>query len=95
MLEMTFQSLRSFCAHIQMIIFAGLCSNDEEWYRLRSAVQQLMMRPKQVVPFLPSADKVALDFIDLMKGLRDHDNEVPDFVANLSRWSLECECLAV
>ena len=66
------------------------CSNDEEWYRLRSAVQQLMMRPREVAPFLPAVDSVAVDFVTHLKRLRNHSNEVPDFATELSRWSLEC-----
>ncbi|KAK7503358.1 hypothetical protein BaRGS_00005279 [Batillaria attramentaria] len=64
-------------------------TNDEEWYRLRSAVQQLMMRPKEVVPFLPGVDQVALDFVSHLKQLRNADNEVPNFAVELARWSLE------
>ncbi|KAK7102795.1 probable cytochrome P450 CYP44 [Littorina saxatilis] len=64
-------------------------TNDEEWYRLRSAVQQLMMRPKGVAPLLPAVDPVALEFVAHLKHLRDHSNQVPDFATELGRWSLE------
>ncbi|KAL8611299.1 hypothetical protein ACOMHN_013730 [Nucella lapillus] len=64
-------------------------SNDEEWYQLRSAAQRLMMRPKEVVPFLPETDEVAMDFVSHLKNQRDADNEVSDFGTQLGRWGLE------
>ncbi|XP_025108023.1 probable cytochrome P450 CYP44 isoform X2 [Pomacea canaliculata] len=64
-------------------------TNDEEWYRLRTAIQQLMMRPKEVLFFLPGADRVALDFVSHIKQHRNSRNEVPDFSTELGRWSLE------
>ena len=72
-------------------VFLLLCSNDAEWYRLRSAVQQLMMRQKEVEPFLPSVDPVALDFVQHIRTLADPSGQVPDFSTELGRWSLECE----
>ena len=69
------------------------CRNDEEWYRLRSAVQQLMLRPKEVVPFLPGVDSVTLDFVTHLKRLRNHSSEVPDFATELSQWLLECRLM--
>ncbi|KAK7102798.1 probable cytochrome P450 CYP44 [Littorina saxatilis] len=64
-------------------------SNDEEWSRLRGAVRQLMMKPKNVEPFLPAVDRVTLDFVSHLRRLRDHSNQVPNFATQLGRWSLE------
>ena len=70
-------------------VFCTGCSNGEEWYRLRSSVQQLMMRPKNMTFFLPAADPIAVDFVRHVPCLRDSSNEVPDFEAELAFWALE------
>ncbi|XP_070561250.1 cytochrome P450 10-like [Ptychodera flava] len=61
----------------------------EEWQRLRSAVQSLVMRPKSVTRYIPQMDQVADDFIELMRELRNEDGEVPDFQHQLYKWALE------
>ncbi|XP_076465918.1 putative cytochrome P450 CYP44 [Babylonia areolata] len=64
-------------------------TNGQEWYQLRRAAQQMMMRPKEVLPYLPAADQVASDFVSLLKDMRCARKEVPNFATQLGRWSLE------
>ncbi|ESO90813.1 hypothetical protein LOTGIDRAFT_163698 [Lottia gigantea] len=60
-------------------------TNDEQWYRLRSAVQKHMMRPGEVSNYLPQVNEVANEFVDktMRKGYSD------DFILDASIWSLE------
>ncbi|XP_014662612.1 PREDICTED: probable cytochrome P450 CYP44 [Priapulus caudatus] len=64
-------------------------TNGEEWYRLRSAVQQMMMRPKSVQDFLPLVQEVATEFVERMVTTRDSHDEIPNFNKELGKWNLE------
>ncbi|XP_064605304.1 probable cytochrome P450 CYP44 [Liolophura sinensis] len=63
--------------------------NGEEWYRLRSAVQQMMMRPKEVSAFFPHVACVADDFIRRISKIRDVKGEVPNTLNEFAKWSME------
>lgn len=65
--------------------------NGEEWYRLRQAVQQLMMRPKQVQYFLPLADSVAEDLANYIQHNRNKSHQPSDFWRLVQQWVLECK----
>ncbi|CAI5440930.1 unnamed protein product [Caenorhabditis angaria] len=59
--------------------------NGAEWYRLRSSIQQAMMRPQSVQTYLPFSEKVANQLIQ-------HISEQPgrvDMRKIAGRWSLE------
>nr|KAG5711370.1 hypothetical protein BaRGS_006067 [Batillaria attramentaria] len=64
-------------------------TNGEEWYRLRSAVHQLMMRPKEVAAYLPMVDGVAMDFVQRLCDIMDKRGHVPDLAVEVSKWNLE------
>ena len=70
-----------------------LCfSNGEEWYRLRSAVQQMMMRPKAVTIYLPLVESVADDFIRRLKKVRvDKSKVIPNLRNEISKWNVKCK----
>lgn len=62
----------------------------ENWAKLRTAVNPIMMKPKVVKAYIPDIDIVAKDFIRKIKTLRDDKNEMPnDFQNELNKWSLE------
>ncbi|KAK3103504.1 hypothetical protein FSP39_019686 [Pinctada imbricata] len=64
-------------------------TNGDEWYRLRSAVQQMMMRPKAVTVYLPFVEEVADDFVARIKTIKSHSGDIPNFRNELARWNLE------
>ncbi|XP_041347656.1 probable cytochrome P450 CYP44 [Gigantopelta aegis] len=67
--------------------------NGEEWYRLRSAVQKMMLRPKEVTVYLPLVLEVADDFLARIKSLRDENGEVKEFANEAAKWSLESSAM--
>ncbi|XP_046342658.2 probable cytochrome P450 CYP44 [Haliotis rufescens] len=64
-------------------------TNGEEWYRLRTAVQKMMMRPQEVTAYLPFTNQVASEFVSKIEKLRNEDDEVEDFENEMAKWSLE------
>lgn len=70
-------------------------TNGEEWYRLRSAVQQMMMRPQAVTVYLPFVTEVADDFIARLNQLRDPSGHVRNLKNEISKWSMESAMMTV
>lgn len=65
-------------------------TNGEEWYRLRSAVQQMMMRPREVTVYLPNVQDVAEDFITkISKTAQNKNGHISNFRMELAKWNLE------
>ena len=65
-------------------------SNGEEWFRLRTNVNQMMMRPQAVTEFLPQVNEVADDFIVTIKSSRDSKSgQIEKFNNEISKWTLE------
>ena len=69
--------------------------NGEEWYHLRSAVQQMMMRPTETSMFLPHVNEVADDFVKRVKATRDKATGwvVPNLKHEVLKWNLECKLI--
>ena len=68
------------------------CSNGEEWYRLRSGVQRLMLDLQSVGTFLPLINPVADDFVQRVLKIRDPETGVVESLQNeLAKWNLECK----
>lgn len=68
-------------------------SNGEVWYRLRSAVQQLMMRPREVSCFLPLADTAARTLALRVDSDVTQDGELADLTTLVFKWALESASL--
>jgi len=67
------------------------CSNGEEWYRLRSGVQRLMLDLQSVGTFLPLINPVADDFVQRIREIRDRDTSIVESLYNeIAKWNLEC-----
>lgn len=69
----------------------GLVSDQgEEWGKMRMAVNPVMMQPKVARAYVGPVDLVAREFIDLIREIRDANQELPDEFGNkLNEWSLE------
>lgn len=67
--------------------------NGEVWYRLRSAVHKMMLRPQEVSYYLPLVDSVANAFTDKIEGTVGEDRVVDDLRTLVGKWILECMLL--
>ncbi|CAH1797213.1 unnamed protein product [Owenia fusiformis] len=68
----------------------GLVSaQGEEWYKYRKVVNKKMLRPKEVMEYIPGMDEVATEFSQRMKKLLDSKGEVDNLENELFKWSLE------
>jgi hypothetical protein len=66
--------------------------NGDEWYRLRAAVQQAMMRPTAVAQYLRQVDYVALDLCRYVRA-KPTTTCKHDMFLMAGKWSLESECI--
>ncbi|XP_034250283.1 probable cytochrome P450 49a1 [Thrips palmi] len=65
-------------------------SNGKEWQDFRSAVNQVMMQPRNTAPYVQPIDSVAQDFVARMREIRAPDGRMPaDYTDELAKWSLE------
>lgn len=63
----------------------------KEWHDLRSKTQKHLLKPKAVQAYLHPMQDVARDFINKILQSRNDRKEVPDFLEELYKWSLECK----
>ena len=79
--------------HLKKDIFTetgGLIGNHgEEWWRVRSLVQQDMLRPKSAMFYLASIEEISLELADKMEDDLDDKSEIDDVMGLLARWALE------
>ncbi|KAK6037147.1 hypothetical protein COOONC_25348, partial [Cooperia oncophora] len=70
--------------------------NGDEWYRLRSSVQQAMMRPQAVQKYLPYTNEVANALVNHIRkeSVKSISGEV-DVRKIAGRWALESSALTV
>ena len=55
---------------------SGLLTNSEEWYEVRQAVQQDMMKPKSALFYIEDIEEVAEELTDKLAATRDKDGKV-------------------
>ncbi|WKX97369.1 hypothetical protein Q1695_013207 [Nippostrongylus brasiliensis] len=68
--------------------------NGDEWYRLRSSIQQVMMRPQAVQKYLPFTVEVANGLVDhIRKESEKSANGEVDMRQIAGRWALETAAL--
>ena len=69
---------------------AGLLGNHgEEWWRVRSLVQQDMLRPKSAMFYIDSLEEISQEFVAKMSAKSDSEMEVDDVLSYIHRWALE------
>jgi cytochrome P450 family 12 len=82
----------SFC-HDYFGIFGtdyGNCRQGEEWHKMRSVVNPILMQPRFVKNYIPTIDGIVNDFMQNIPSLQDDKGEMPaNFSEYLNRWSLE------
>ncbi|XP_031617812.1 cytochrome P450 CYP12A2-like [Contarinia nasturtii] len=67
-----------------------LNEQGEQWGKLRSTVNPIMLKPATVNAYIPGVDTIAVEFCDHIKTLRDDKNELPaNFMYELNKWALE------
>ena len=66
---------------------------DENWKKLRSAINPILARPQIISSYLPNHNIVANEFIDLINEKFGNENQVElDFLEeNLRLLALECK----
>ncbi|CAD7090146.1 unnamed protein product [Hermetia illucens] len=71
---------------------SGLANaQGKEWGDFRSAVNPVMMQPRNTMIYIPKVDAVAVDFVKRIQRIRNaKTKEVPDnFENELNKWALE------
>ncbi|KAK7070241.1 hypothetical protein SK128_013938 [Halocaridina rubra] len=63
--------------------------NGEEWYKLRHAVQQMMLRPREVSYYYPLQDDVAKRAVKRIHEDLDRNGSVPQLHLLVAKWILE------
>lgn len=62
----------------------------EDWYKMRQAINPILMKPQIVSSYIPLIDSIVCDFMKIIPELQDEKGEMPaNFNEYLSRWTLE------
>lgn len=62
--------------------------NGEEWYRLRSAVRHLMLKPQEVQVYFSAVREIAIDFVSHIENILV-DGKVENLRDEVSKWAQE------
>ncbi|XP_034236857.1 cytochrome P450 CYP12A2-like isoform X2 [Thrips palmi] len=83
-LDYYFRNMRKHCPPSLII------SQGPEWQTFRSAVNQVMMQPRNTLQYVRPIDRVSQEFVDRMRVIRNDKLEMPpDFSHEISKWALE------
>ncbi|KFB35467.1 cytochrome P450 CYP12F4 [Anopheles sinensis] len=67
-----------------------LAEQGEDWHKMRTIVNPIMLQPKIIKLYIDKVDEVAREFMSIINELRDDKCELPaDFNEWLNRWALE------
>jgi cytochrome P450 family 12 len=62
----------------------------EDWQKMRSTVNPILMQPKFVRSYIPTIDQIVNEFLANIPKMQDENSEMPgNFNEFLNRWSLE------
>ncbi|KAE8743189.1 Cytochrome P450 CYP12 [Frankliniella occidentalis] len=65
-------------------------SQGKEWQEFRTAVNQVMMQPRNIKQYVEPIDSVTQEIIDRMRRIRDENSLMPaNFSDELAKWALE------
>ncbi|XP_046491941.1 cytochrome P450 CYP12A2-like [Neodiprion pinetum] len=72
-----------------------LPSQGEKWHQFRVKVNQYFMQPRTILPHVGPVDQVAMDFVEMIRSLRDPESlEMPaTFNNEIHKWALESICV--
>lgn len=64
--------------------------HGEDWYKLRSIVNPIVVSPSMVRSHTPKADQISIDFIERIRKVRESNNETPaNFMTEINKWAAE------
>ncbi|XP_077191763.1 1,25-dihydroxyvitamin D(3) 24-hydroxylase, mitochondrial [Paroedura picta] len=72
-----------------------LILEGKDWQRVRSAFQQKLMKPTEVVKLDSKVNEVLSDFMGRMDTLSNENGEIEDLYSELNKWSFESMCLVL
>ena len=68
----------------------SLTSNDEEWYRLKNGIRDLMLKTSNTQMFLQPVEEVTDDLIDAIYEERDpYNRQISNLADLIGRWNIE------
>lgn len=69
---------------------ALVTQHGENWYKLRTIINPIVVKPSMVNLHTTNADQIALEFIGRIREVRDSKNETPeDFMTEINKWTIE------
>lgn len=83
-----------FRTQVRPDVYKGMtglvAAQGEEWLKMRSAINPIMMQPKIVKFYIPGVDSVAQEFVERIKVIQEPNGEMPDdFYNEINQWALE------
>lgn len=88
-----FQNIAKFpgnnCLIISAIDFFS-SSQGEDWWKIRQALNPVMMKPNAMKRYVPKMDEIVNDYLALVEKRRGPGIQMPkDFLSSIYKWALE------